>query len=174
MSRRHSLKQMKSHWANIWHSAVFTPLLWISVMSFETVLCWLWLLTFTSSYMFFSLEYFFSLRFVRVCWQVQSDTDSTPIASRWRTLCVGFWWQHLVAGGAAGAASRSCTAPLDRLKCMFMVNCRFYYCRSCAIFCKHLTLLLPRIFIFSGILLFSFLKALHGQYLKKYDIPHCI
>lgn len=53
--------------------------------------------------------------------QVQSNTDNATIASRWRTSCAAFWWQHLVAGGAAGAASRSCTAPLDRLKCMFMV-----------------------------------------------------
>lgn len=33
----------------------------------------------------------------------------------------GIWWRHLVAGAVAGAVSRTCTAPLDRLKLMFMV-----------------------------------------------------
>ena len=34
----------------------------------------------------------------------------------------GMWWRHLVAGGVAGAVSRSCTAPLDRLKAFIMVS----------------------------------------------------
>ena len=34
----------------------------------------------------------------------------------------GMWWRHLVAGGVAGAVSRSCTAPLDRLKVFIMVS----------------------------------------------------
>ena len=29
-------------------------------------------------------------------------------------LLAGIWWRHLVAGGVAGAVSRTCTAPLDR------------------------------------------------------------
>ncbi|XP_065221111.1 mitochondrial adenyl nucleotide antiporter SLC25A23 isoform X3 [Planococcus citri] len=37
-------------------------------------------------------------------------------------MLTGMWWRHLVAGGVAGAVSRTCTAPLDRLKVYLQVH----------------------------------------------------
>jgi len=37
-------------------------------------------------------------------------------------LQTGVWWRHLVAGGIAGAVSRTSTAPLDRVKVMLQVH----------------------------------------------------
>ena len=34
----------------------------------------------------------------------------------------GMWWRHLVAGGVAGAVSRTATAPLDRIKVFLQVS----------------------------------------------------
>jgi solute carrier family 25 phosphate transporter 23/24/25/41 len=34
----------------------------------------------------------------------------------------GMWWRHLLAGGVAGAVSRTSTAPLDRLKVFLQVT----------------------------------------------------
>lgn len=37
----------------------------------------------------------------------------------------GQWWKQLLAGGVAGAVSRTGTAPLDRLKVMMQVGAMF-------------------------------------------------
>ncbi|CAI5455728.1 unnamed protein product [Caenorhabditis angaria] len=47
----------------------------------------------------------------------QVPEDFTP-----QELKSGVWWRHLVAGGVAGAVSRTCTAPFDRIKVYLQVN----------------------------------------------------
>lgn len=49
--------------------------------------------------------------------------DFTP-----NEMQTGKWWRHLAAGGVAGAVSRTCTAPLDRLKVFLQVS---VFCRRC-------------------------------------------
>ncbi|CAI2356202.1 unnamed protein product [Caenorhabditis sp. 36 PRJEB53466] len=47
----------------------------------------------------------------------QVPEDFTP-----QELKSGVWWRHLVAGGVAGAMSRTCTAPFDRIKVYLQVH----------------------------------------------------
>nr|XP_031826468.1 calcium-binding mitochondrial carrier protein SCaMC-2 isoform X1 [Nomia melanderi] len=46
---------------------------------------------------------------------VPEDFTTTEMVS-------GMWWRHLVSGGIAGAVSRTCTAPLDRIKVYLQVH----------------------------------------------------
>jgi len=48
--------------------------------------------------------------------------QSIPIDYTAKEKKTGLWWRNLVAGGAAGALSRTCTAPLDRVKIFLQVD----------------------------------------------------
>ncbi|CAL1286559.1 unnamed protein product [Larinioides sclopetarius] len=39
-----------------------------------------------------------------------------------KEMQTGMWWRHLVAGAIAGGVSRTCTAPLDRIKVFLQVR----------------------------------------------------
>lgn len=47
---------------------------------------------------------------------------SVPDDFSQKEMKTGMWWRHLVAGGIAGAVSRTCTAPLDRIKVFLQVQ----------------------------------------------------
>jgi len=51
--------------------------------------------------------------------QLDHGEDIGDLSDR---LFAGIWWRHLVAGGIAGAVSRTCTAPLDRIKVHLQVH----------------------------------------------------
>lgn len=59
-------------------------------------------------------------------WRTQTFVDyadqSIPNDYTKKEKQSGFWWRNLVAGGLAGAISRTCTAPLDRVKIFLQVH----------------------------------------------------
>lgn len=63
----------------------------------------------------------------------------------------GQWWKQLLAGGVAGAVSRTGTAPLDRLKVMMQVGAMF------------------KNFLFSSVSL-RFLENCYRKLMAKYSI----
>ena len=59
-------------------------------------------------------------------WRAETFTDYTdssiPNDYTKKEKQSGLWWRNLVAGGLSGAVSRTCTAPLDRVKIFLQVN----------------------------------------------------
>ncbi|KAK2703411.1 mitochondrial adenyl nucleotide antiporter SLC25A23-like [Artemia franciscana] len=53
---------------------------------------------------------------------VSLDSNAVPDDFTKQEMVTGMWWRHLVAGGVAGAVSRTCTAPLDRMKVFLQVH----------------------------------------------------
>ncbi|XP_014293963.1 calcium-binding mitochondrial carrier protein SCaMC-2-A [Halyomorpha halys] len=53
--------------------------------------------------------------------------EGTKEGKKERLSIYDTWWKHLLAGSSAGVVSRSCTAPLDRLKVFAQVTGKFYH-----------------------------------------------
>ncbi|KAJ8946022.1 hypothetical protein NQ318_023270 [Aromia moschata] len=63
------------------------------------------------------LTVFVSFQYLDIGEDMNVPDDFTP-----SEMQTGMWWRHLAAGGIAGAVSRTCTAPLDRLKVFLQVQ----------------------------------------------------
>lgn len=59
----------------------------------------------------------FSLQYLDI-----GDNSAVPDDFTVQEMQTGMWWRHLVAGGVAGAISRTGTAPLDRIKVFLQVG----------------------------------------------------
>jgi solute carrier family 25 (mitochondrial phosphate transporter), member 23/24/25/41 len=53
-----------------------------------------------------------------------ANDEALPIPNDYskREIQEGIWWRNLVAGGLSGTVSRTCTAPLDRIRIYLQVN----------------------------------------------------
>lgn len=60
-------------------------------------------------------------------WRTESFVDyadqSIPNDYTIKEKQSGLWWRNLVAGGVAGSISRTCTAPLDRIRIFLQASC---------------------------------------------------
>lgn len=63
-----------------------------------------------------SIEIYYYFQYLDIGEDMNIPDDFTQ-----NEMQTGMWWRHLAAGGVAGAVSRTCTAPLDRLKVFLQV-----------------------------------------------------